>query len=221
MAGGIFHAATPKVRPGSYVNIISKNQQAASNAMSGIAMIPLIGYDWGPREEWIHLTAESPEEQKAKLGRSIYEENEHMRLLRLLFLNAEEVYVYIPAGGEKAQGTIPVESGTMEVSTKYTGTLGNEIKVASAANPLGGFDVSVFLNGSEAERFEGVVSTSDLMDSSYIELEGEGVLKEFAAVSLSGGTDDPEQLNASVSKFLDMSEKSALTAWHSPRKMRH
>lgn len=207
MAGGIFHAATPKVRPGSYVNIISKNQQAASNAMSGIAMIPMIGYDWGPREEWIHLTAESPEEQKAKLGRSIYEENEHMRLLRLLFLNAEEVYVYIPAGGEKAQGIIPVESGTMEVSAKYTGTLGNEIKVASAANPLGGFDVSVFLNGSEAERFEGVVSTSDLMDSSYIELEGEGVLKEFAAVSLSGGTDDPEQLNASVSKFLDMSEK--------------
>lgn len=207
MAGGTFNLSTPKVRPGTYVNVIKRKRKAASNPLSGIAVIPLFGYDWGPREEWIHLTTESLDAEKAKLGRSIEDDNPHMMLLRLMFLNAVEAYVYIPEGGEQAVGTIPMGTSTAEVRAKYPGTLGNSIKAASEENPLGGFDVSVFLGDSLVEFFEGVKTAADLSGSSYIEVEGGEELASFAAVSLSGGTDDQEKLNASISKFLDMSEK--------------
>ena len=207
MAGGIFQVASPKVRPGTYVNIINGRQPVMTDALSGVAMIPLIGYDWGPREEWIHLTTESLEEGKEKFGRSIYENNIHMMLLRLLFLNATEVYVYIPAGGEQAKGTIETGTGTLEISAKYAGTLGNQLQVVSVANPIKGFDVSVFLDGSEVELFEEVECIEELSASSYIKVTGEGALETFAAVSLSGGTEDTEKQNASIAKFLDMAEK--------------
>lgn len=207
MAGGIFQLSSPKVRPGTYVNVINGKQPTAADSPRGVAMVPLIGYDWGPRDEWIYLTAESPDAGKEKFGRSIYDDQEHMILLRLLFLNATEVYAYIPGGGEKAKGEILTDTGTAEVSSKYAGELGNSLSVASVENPLGGFDVSVVLNGSEVELFEGAEDVADLAGSSYIEVAGEGNLAAFAAVSLDGGTEDAGKQNASMSKFLDMAEK--------------
>lgn len=78
MAGGTFKLSSPKVRPGAYVVTKNGKQPTASNAPSGIAIIPLIGYDWGPRGEMIHLTNESPDAAKVKFGRSIYDDNECM-----------------------------------------------------------------------------------------------------------------------------------------------
>lgn len=205
MAGGTFKASAPKVRPGTYVNVVNGNQPAQADAIDGIAVIPLIGYDWGPREEWIHLYASAPDAERAKLGRSIYDDNDMMVMLRLLFLNATEVYVYIPGSGEKAKGTVTLEDGTAEVTAKYPGALGNTVKIASVANPLGGFDVSVILNGTEAEVIEGAKKVSDLAGSAYIDVSGEGTLTAFASVSLSGGKE--AEGNGSVAKFLDKCER--------------
>jgi hypothetical protein len=207
MAGGTFKLSSPKVRPGTYVNVKNGKQPTAASSPSGIAMIPLIGYDWGPRGEWIHLTADSPDAEKVKFGRSIYDDNGYMLMLQLLFLNATEVYVYIPGGGEKAKGTIATDGENANVTAKYEGSLGNEIKIVSVANPVGGFDVSVILSGSEVELFEGVENVSDLQTSSYIDVSGTGKLTAFASVSLAGGSDDKEKINASVANFLDMAEK--------------
>ena len=55
MAGGTFKLSSPKVRPGTYVNIINGKQPPQQRPRPAFAMIPLIGYDWGPRDEWIHL----------------------------------------------------------------------------------------------------------------------------------------------------------------------
>ena len=101
------------------------------------------------------LTAESPDAARELFGRSIYSDNQYMMLLQLMFLNATEVWVYIAGGGTKATGTITTAGGTANVTAKYEGTLGNQIKIVSVANPLGGFDVSVVLEGSEVELFEG------------------------------------------------------------------
>lgn len=207
MAGGVFNLAAPKVRPGTYVNVVNGKQQAVSSSPTGIAVVPLIGYDWGPREEWIHLTAESPDAGKSQFGRSIYDDNDLMLLIRLAFMNATEVYAYIPGGGEKAKGTVTIEDGTANVEAKYPGTLGNKIKIVSVANPTGGFDVSVVLDGSEVELFEGAKEVADLSGSNYVDFTGTGTLIAFASSSLSGGIDDTEKLNASVAKMLDMSEK--------------
>lgn len=206
MAGGTFKLSSPKVRPGAYVVTKNGKQPTASNAPSGIAIIPLIGYDWGPRGEMIHLTNESPDAAKVKFGRSIYDDNECMVMLQLMFLNATEVYTYIAGGGEKAKGTITLKSGTGNVTAKYPGTLGNKIKVVSVANPEGGFDVSVVLDGSEVELIEGATNVTDLK-SDYVDFAGEGELAAFASASLTGGTNEDSKVNASVATFLDMAEK--------------
>ena len=206
MAGGTFKLSSPKVRPGAYVVTKNGKQPTASNAPSGIAIIPLIGYDWGPRGEMIHLTNESPDATKVKFGRSIYDDNECMVMLQLMFLNATEVYTYIAGGGEKAKGTITLKSGTGNVTAKYPGTLGNKLKVVSVANPEGGFDVSVVLDGSEVELIEGATKVTDLK-SDYVDFAGEGELVAFASASLTGGTNEDSKVNASVATFLDMAEK--------------
>lgn len=207
MAGGTFKLSAPKRRPGTYVNVVNGRQPGTSGPLSGIAMIPLIGYDWGPRGEWIHLTSESQDAGREKLGRSIQDDNIFMLLLRLLFLNATEVYVYIIGGGTKAAGTITTEEGTANVTAKYEGTLGNDIRIASVANPLGGFDVSVLLGSSEVELFEGVKTVAELAGSAYVDVSGEGALTAFASASLSGGADDEKKINASFTTFLDKAER--------------
>lgn len=207
MAGGTFKVSQPKIRPGVYVNVKNGKPPKKNTSKRGVAAIPLIGYDWGPREEWIKITATSPDGAKKLLGRSIYADNTHMRMLRLLFKGATTVWVFITGGGAKATGTIPGGAGSVSVSAKYSGTFGNTIKLVSVANPVGGFDVSVYANGSEVEFYEGIEKAEELSGKSeYVDITGTGVMTEFASVSLTGGT-NTEEGNASVMKFLDMSEK--------------
>lgn len=206
MAGGTFKLSQKKIRPGTYVNVVNGQQMTSAKPLSGIAMIPLIGYDWGPRDKWIHITAESPDAAKSQLGRSVYDDNVYMDMLSLLLENATEVWIYITGGGEKAKASVALEDGTATVVAKYPGVLGNEIKIVSVANPLGGFDVSVLLSGSEVELFERTSGLEEL-SSNYVDFVGEGTLTEFASLSLEGGTDNEEKINASVAAFLDASEK--------------
>lgn len=206
MAGGTFDLSSPKVRPGAYANTKNGKQPTTATVPSGIAIIPLIGYDWGPRGEMIHLTNESPDAAKTKFGRSIYDDNGFMLMLQLMFLNVTEVYTYIAGGGEKAKGTITLKSGTGNVTAKYPGSLGNKLKIVSVANPEGGFDVSVVLDGSEVELIEGAKKVADLK-SDYVDFSGDGELVAFASASLNGGTEEASKTNASVATFLDMAEK--------------
>lgn len=206
MAGGTFNLSSPKVRPGAYANTKNGKQPTTATVPSGIAIIPLIGYDWGPRGEMIHLTNESPDAAKTKFGRSIYDDNGFMLMLQLMFLNVAEVYTYIAGGGEKAKGTITLKSGTGNVTAKYPGSLGNKLKIVSVANPEGGFDVSVVLDGSEVELIEGAKKVADLK-SDYVDFSGDGELVAFASASLNGGTEEASKTNASVATFLDMAEK--------------
>ena len=206
MAGGTFNLSSPKVRPGAYANTKNGKQPTTATVPSGIAIIPLIGYDWGPRGELIHLTNESPDAAKTKFGRSIYDDNGFMLMLQLMFLNVTEVYTYIAGGGEKAKGTITLKSGTGNVTAKYSGSLGNKLKIVSVANPEGGFDVSVVLDGSEVELIEGAKKVADLK-SDYVDFSGDGELVAFASASLNGGTEEASKTNASVATFLDMAEK--------------
>lgn len=206
MAGGTFNSSSPKVRPGAYANTKNGKQPTTTTVPSGIAIIPLIGYDWGPRGEMIHLTNESPDAAKTKFGRSIYDDNGFMLMLQLMFLNVTEVYTYIAGGGEKAKGTITLKSGTGNATAKYPGSLGNKLKIVSVANPEGGFDVSVVLDGSEVELIEGAKKVADLK-SDYVDFSGDGELVAFASASLNGGTEEASKTNASVATFLDMAEK--------------
>lgn len=208
MAGGVFKMSQPKVRPGTYVNVVNGRQPTAVGSSRGVAVLPLIGYDWGPRGKWIVVSAESPDGHLAEFGRSVYDEDHSgMRMLQLMLMGAMTVYVYIPDGGKAANKDVNLGSDVMKVDAKYKGSLGNRIKLVSVANPVGGFDVSVILDGSEVELFEGVEKVEDLVGrSAYVEFSGTGTLEEFASQTLEGGTDEVEG-NEGVSDFLDKAEK--------------
>lgn len=208
MAGGTFKLSQPKVRPGTYVNVKNGRQPTASSSARGTAIIPLIGYDWGPRGQWIVITADSPDAHIAELGRSVYDDsNSAMLMLQLMLLGATTVYVYIPDGGVAASADITVGSGTMKATARYKGTLGNKIKIVSVANPVGGFDVSVVLDGSEVELFEGITTIGELSGrSEYVEFTGSGDMAAFASATLEDGSDETSG-NSGISDFLDKSEK--------------
>lgn len=213
MAGGTFKLSQPKVRPGVYANLKNGRQPTASGSARGTASIPLIGYDWGPRGKWIIISADSPDGHVAELGRSVYDEtNSSMIMLQLLLLNAATVYVYIPDGGAAAKKTITVGSGSLTVTAKYKGTLGNTVKIVSVANPVDGFDVSVVINGSEVELFEGIKTMDELKGvSEYVDFSGTGEMAAFASATLEGGTDTVDGSgNSGISDFLDKSEKVRL-----------
>ena len=213
MAGGIFKNASGKVRPGTYVNL--KNGRAVNPVSSerGVAVIPFLEYDWGPRGEFIQISSGSPDAHIAKLGRSIYSNNSFARMLQLMLMNAATVYVYIIDGGAKATKTITLGTGndapTMTATAKYKGSLGNSVQVVSVANPVSGFDISILVDGEEVELFEGLATVGDLDGvSEYVDFTGTDstALVAFASQTLTGGTDTVSG-NTGMTGFLDACEK--------------
>lgn len=204
MAGGNFDINQPKVRPGSYMNFKAKKAYVPSASSRGTVIVPLVGYDWGPDGEFIELDSDAPDAEIAKLGRSIYDDHELLRLVRLAFENATKVRVYIIAGGTKAK----VVKDALTITAKYAGKRGNDITVTSTANVDGGFDVSLYLDGEPMETFAGVATVEELkeFESLYVDFSGTGELTAFAGAVLEGGQ-ATENTNSSFTTFLDAVEK--------------
>lgn len=204
MAGGNFDINTPKVRPGNYFNFKANKKQKQSASSRGIAVIPLVGYDWGPDGEFIKLTSDAPDSAMEKLGRSIDSENEYMMLVRLAMKEASTVYVYVISGGTKASKTLEA----FTVTALYAGKRGNDIRVSSAANIAGGYDISVYLENERVEFFESISSIKELQEagSRYVTVSGEGDFTSFAAVKLEGG-EGAESTNGAFTAFLDKVER--------------
>lgn len=204
MAGGIWSGA--KVRPGTYVNLKNGKAPKAAKSTTGVVVIPLIGYDYGPREVFIKLPGDNPDSKKELLGRSVYDDESHMRLIRFAAMNASTIYVYIPKGGTAASTTFTVGEASVKVTAKYPGALGNKIKIAVVEDPSGGYDFMVVLDGSTVENFEGIKNLS-AVDSKYITLDKTDVTLSAAIASkaLAGGTDD--STNDGASDFLNACEK--------------
>ena len=209
MAGGNFDINVGKIRPGTYVNVKSKRQQKAKSSTRGIAVIPFVGYDWGPNGEFIRLSVDSPDAYLHKLGRSVYDANDFMLMVREIFKNAVTCYVYIINTGIAAKAT--TEDG-LTVTAVYPGTRGNDITIVSAENVLGGFDVTVYMGTEKVENYEGVKTCGDLVAASagkYVTFKaatGDTELKAIASLRLEGG-DNGIAENSAITEFLDKVEK--------------
>lgn len=200
MAGGTFDKSVGKVRPGTYINFEASNQSTLGSSDRGTVLIPLINHSYGPEKEFITISNESVDSAIDKLGYSVYDDDPSMLLIREAFKNASTVIVYIVKAGTKATGT----GGGLSAQAKYGGSRGNALSYSVAANPVAGFDVSVYLDGSTVEAFEGVTDVSALVDSKYITFTAsEGTSLEAAAgIALSGGTDGTAA-NSDIAAFLD------------------
>ena len=207
MARGNFDINVGKTRPGNYVNVKSARPQKPKGSTRGIALMPLIGYNWGPDAQFIKLTAEAPDKEIVKLGHSVYDDNDFMLLIRECMKRASTCYVYIINPGAKAKIT---EAG-LTVTAAYGGTRGNNIKVGCTANTAGGVDVTVYLDNAVVEKYTNLSTVKDLLavaEEKYVVFSAENEdaeLSTFAVKGLTGGNDG-EVTNDKVTAFLDKSE---------------
>lgn len=206
MAGGTFDKTVGKVRPGTYVNFVSSAQDSIKGASRGTVIIPLANTDYGPAGEMITLTGAAPDAAREKLGYSVYDDDTagNMLLIREAFKNASTVIVYIcTEGSAAAAGT----GGGLSATAKYKGTRGNKLSYSVTANPVDGFDVEVYLDGSKVELYEGIADATALADSSYITFAASGTtgLVAVAGVTLTGGK-DTTTANADITAFLEAAD---------------
>jgi hypothetical protein len=202
MAGGTFDPLAGKVRPGTYINFQLPQKGVTGNSERGIVVMPLIGHSYGAEREFITLTNVNPDAEYAKLGYSIYEDDPalNMLLIREAFKNAQKVIVYNPKVGIQATAT----GGGITGTAKYGGTRGNSLSYSVVANPVGGFDVTVYLAGNTVSVYEGLTTAAQLIEKgdAYIVFTGSGDLSATAGVSLTGGTNVAPQ-NSDITAFLD------------------
>lgn len=203
MAGGTFNKAVGKVRPGTYINFQSIERESIKGAERGTVILPLANTDYGPAGEMIALTGAAPDAAFTKLGWSVYDDDAsgNMLLIREAFKRASTVIVYIcTAGTAKATAT----AGGLKATAKYAGTRGNKLSFSVVANPVAGFDVSVYLDSSRVELFEGVTVYTDLAESEWIDFakDGNNSISAVAGTSLAGGTSGTTA-NADVTAFIE------------------
>lgn len=206
MAGGTFDKTVGKVRPGTYVNFVSSAQESIRGASRGTVIIPLTNTNYGPAKEMITLTGDAPDAARAKLGYSVYDDDEagNMLLIREAFKNASTVIVYIcTEGTAAAAGT----GGGLSATAKFKGTRGNALTYSVTANPVDGFDVEVYLDGGKVELYEGIADASALAGSEYITFAASGAsgLVAAAGVTLTGGEDGTTE-NADITAFLEAAD---------------
>ncbi|MCX4340045.1 MAG: phage tail sheath family protein [Lachnospiraceae bacterium] len=220
MAGGRFDRLIGKERPGTYINFESgRDTNTINTGTRGTVIIPLPKAAYGPAKKFIKLTTDSPDAEAATFGYSIYDNdpNRQMLLIREAFKRATTVYVYILTEGKKAQAEITMTTqaadeetatdavtNTLTAMARYGGSRGNAFTVTVDANPLGGYDVIIHLDGSKVTQYEGLNTVEELiaLDNPYITFTGKGSLGETAGQNLAGGSDE-EAANIDITDFID------------------
>jgi len=175
-------------------------------AERGIVLLPLAAHSYGPAKQFITITNDAPDAAMRLLGYSVYDSNPGMLLIREAFKNAKSVIVYIPRQGAAAAG----KSGTgdrLNAAARHGGTRGNDLQYSIVENPLGGFDVAVYLGGETVSLYEGLGSIEELVarNDGWINFTGTGALEPVAGVKLAGGTDGT-LVASDITDFLDQSE---------------
>lgn len=203
MAGGTFNPLYGKVRPGDYINFESQGTQLLGVSERGIVLLPLINAKWGPDATFVTILNSAPDEQIDKLGKSVYEIDSNMLLVREALKNANKVIVYPINKGTKAKAVIE----GLTVEALYPGEMGNEIIYVSANNPTGGFDVKILFRDNIVGDYTGIFNIDELknLPNNYVTFIGEGELKATAGTKLIGGTSG-KCTNSDITKFLDSSE---------------
>lgn len=211
--GGKFEASVGKVRPGTYINTKSSRVATVGSGLRGIVLVLLSLHKWGPAGEFITLNASSPDASIAKLGFSVFDKDSNMAMIKEAFKNASTVIAYILSEGAKATGS----AAPLTITAKYGGTLGNTIKATVVANPVSGFDVTIYLGTKVVGEYAGLTTVEQLIaaGNDYVVFTGTGNLVATAGVTLTGGTDVTPTVE-DYTTFLDESEKVKFTTMAFP-----
>jgi hypothetical protein len=181
MAGGTW-ARQNKVRPGAYINFVSKNKEAAIKGERGVVALPLI-LPFGPEKKVIEVSIDSDLFQLIGIN---FEDSAALPIKEAL-KRASKVLIYRVNEGIKAAATIE----NMKVEAKYSGTVGNNIKIIIQTNIEDGtsFDVITMLGNIQVDKQVAMKNIEDLKANSYVVFTGAGALQATAGIGLTGGTD--------------------------------
>lgn len=183
LGGGTFTSQN-KILPGAYFNTVSASAASASASDRGVAAIGL-ELDWGKENEVIELEyGDFIKNSLVIFGCNAT--SEKLKGLRDVFKHAGKVLIYrLNGGGVKASNTF----GT----AKYSGTVGNEIKIAVSNNVDNAekLVVSTYL-GTLLVDSQTVASASELKDNEFVVFKKDAVLSENAGESMNGGTNGAE-----------------------------
>lgn len=176
LGGGTWVTQNKKL-PGSYINFVSVKGASSALSERGIVALPL-ALNWGASGV-ITLTSEDFYNRSDKILGYKYTADA-MKGLRDVFKNATKVLIYnLNNGGAKATCTY----GT----AKYSGTRGNDLKIAIIKNTDGSFNVQTLLDNKEMDS-QIVSSASDLVSNDYIDFDDGASLTETSSTPLTGGT---------------------------------
>lgn len=182
MAGGMWEVQN-KVRPGVYINFKSTGLQGVVFGERGTVALPMT-LDWGPEQEVQKIESADLSGLFYLLGHTIVDPE--LLLLKEAFKGAKTVLFYRLNKGTKATATI----GECTITAKYSGTLGNKIKVVIQSSVVDEekYDVQVFVGQTEVD-FQTVSDVKELQNNSFVEFSGEGTLTLTAGLPLTGGDD--------------------------------
>lgn len=182
MAGGIFKSQN-KIRPGAYINFKTIEKPSSTVDERGIVTLPL-SLGWGEEKKIIEIknTEVTDGSLIKKLGFSGYEPE--MQYIREALKNSYKLLLYRVNIGTKATKVI----GELTATAKYSGVVGNDIKIAIKENDVK-FDVIIYLRNLEVAKAT-VTSIDDLvsLENDFVDFTGTGELIETSAIILEGGT---------------------------------
>lgn len=195
--GGKFLVPNKKL-PGFYHRFISENKDGIPLSDRGFAACGL-ELDWGPDDQIVTVENADFQSDTRKLFGFSYTDDK-MWALRETFKRATTLHYYrLNGGGEKATS----KWGT----AKYTGTRGNDLKVAmvAAVDETGKFDVETYLGTAKVDT-QRAATMADLVDNDFVVWNKDaGTLTADAGTVFSGGTNGTTSGDAHQA-FLDAAE---------------
>lgn len=196
LGGGTFLTQN-KVLPGAYINFISVATASTNMTDRGYAAMGL-ELDWGQEGKIFEVTNGDFQKNSMKIFGHSYADDA-MKGLRDLFKNVTTLFAYrLNGGGAKAANTF--------ATALYSGTRGNDIKIAVQANvdDNSKFDVQTWLDGVLMDT-QTVAKAAELVANDYVAFKTDASLTVTAATALTGGTNGTSNA-AAHQAFLDKVE---------------
>ncbi len=185
IGGGTFTVQN-KILPGAYINFVSMGTNAKMGSR-GVAALPL-ELNWGPDAQVFEMTATDFNASSQKVfGYDPTDAN--ILLVREALKRAKTLLIYrVNGGGVKASATI----GGMTVTAKWSGTRGNDIKVAVITNVDDATKVDVVtylvdqvMDSQTVAKSGGAAS---LKANDFVTFGAAATLSAATATALTGGT---------------------------------
>lgn len=184
MAGGTWKTQN-KVRPGAYVNVVSKDTDVNVASVNGVTTLPL-AIDFGPEGKVVEVNVNT---DLTMFGYEL--SDKPMLLVREALKRAAKVLVYRVGSGGKATRT----EGSLSVTAKYGGARGNAISLVSkeVVDNEGTFTVQTFLDGKLVDT-QSVQNIEEMKENALVTFAGTGNMTAFS-IKLAGGSSTGAQVN--------------------------